>query len=75
MRFFKFKRIERKYRFQIINGSFNNINDKTYGCNNLFLIQKKNIFDGNYITRKDNFRLKHLASDTYFDLDMFKRGN
>lgn len=26
------------------------------------------MFDGQLITRKDNFKLKHLASDTYFKL-------
>lgn len=26
------------------------------------------MFDGNLITRKDVFKLKHLGSDTYFNL-------
>lgn len=29
---------------------------------------KEDILDGSAISRKDNFKLKHLASDTYFDL-------
>jgi hypothetical protein len=33
---------------------------------------KDNIFDGSEITKKDSFRLKHLVSDTYFDLGHYK---
>lgn len=35
----------------------------------MFLIVTDNIFEGLLITRKDNFRLKHLSSDTYFNLN------
>lgn len=32
---------------------------------------KENIFDGTLVTKKDNFRLKHLASDTYFNIGKY----
>ncbi len=66
--FFSFNKIEEQYRFNIIKSSFNQIQYKTYGCNNLFLVVKESLFDGTLIHRKDNFRLKHLSSDVYFDL-------
>ena len=70
--FFAFDKIEKNYKFFIEQNSFNNIEFKTYGCNNLFLVMKEDIFDGSEVTKKDSFRLKHLVSDTYFDLGYYK---
>lgn len=32
---------------------------------------KENIYDGTIVTKKDNFRLKHLSSDTYFNIGKY----
>ncbi|KRX09315.1 MIR motif [Pseudocohnilembus persalinus] len=69
--FFSFQEVEQQYKFRVEKGSFNEMESRTFGCKNIFMIQKNDIFDGNIISNKEPFRLKHLASDTNFQLTKY----